>query len=236
MTPMRCMIVDDDAISRALLEGFVAQTDALELVGSYESSIEAANVLRTTQVDLLFLDVEMPGMSGIELARALTVKPKVILVTGKSEYAVEAFDIEVVDYLIKPASYARFLRAVERTSRELPPRTAAESLGDGAGDPDSLFVKVDGRLVKIPLVELSWVEAKGDYVLLHTAKKRYMVHATMKAVEDRLPSAYLRVHRSHLVRVDRIVDIEDGNLVVERHVIPIGASYRAALLARINPL
>ena len=235
MSALRVMVVDDDAVVRTLLEEYLAQTADVTLVGSYESPIAAANALRTEPVDVLFLDVEMPQMSGFDLARALEVRPKVVLVTSKAEYAAEAFDLDVIDFIVKPVSYARLLRAIERARRR--ESTTVPEVPTARAASDHVFVKVEGRLVKVALDEIFWVEAQGDYVLLHTPRKRFMVHGTMKSIEEKLPAAdFVRVHRSHLVRIDRIVDVEEGNLVVERNIIPIGASYRAPLMARLDPL
>ena len=235
MSALRVMVVDDDAVVPTLLEEYLAQTADVTLVGSYESPIAAANALRTAPVDVLFLDVEMPQMSGLDLARALEVRPKVVLVTSKAEYAAEAFDLDVIDFIVKPVSYARLLRAIERARRR--ESTTVPEVPTARAASDHVFVKVEGRLVKVALDEIFWVEAQGDYVLLHTPRKRFMVHGTMKSIEEKLPAAdFVRVHRSHLVRIDRIVDVEEGNLVVERNIIPIGASYRAPLMARLDPL
>lgn len=244
-TPLRALVVDDDPVSRALLARYVGQHDALHLAGVCDSAVAAVPVLRGGEVDVVFLDVEMPEMSGIELVRALDRRPHIVLVTGKAQYAVEAFNVAVSDYLLKPVQYPRFLQAVERVvrAREVeappavrePPAVAAIPPSDSVRD--VLFARVDGRLVRIPLREVHWVEAKGDYVLLHAPRKRYMVHATMKTMEERLPPAdFVRVHRSHIVRLDRIVDLEEATIVVERDVIPVGASYRDALLSRLNTL
>lgn len=240
---LRALVVDDDPVSRALLARYVGQHDALQLVATCASALEAVPVLRGDGVDVVFLDVEMPEMSGLDLVRSLERRPAIVLVTGKAQYAVEAFAVAVADYLLKPVQYARFLQAVERVVRAVgadrtpspgAPPTVASPMGKSR---DVLFARIDGRLVRIPLVEVHWVEAKGDYVLLHAPRRRYMVHATMKTMAERLPAAdFVRVHRSHIVRVDRIVDLEDATIVVERDVIPVGASYRDALLARLNTL
>lgn len=243
--PLRALVVDDDPVSRALLARYVGQHDALRLAGVCESAVAAVPVLRGGEIDVVFLDVEMPEMSGIELVRALDRRPHIVLVTGKAQYAVEAFNVAVSDYLLKPVQYPRFLQAVERVVRarraDAPPEVheapAVAAIPPSNTVRDVLFARVDGRLVRIPLREVHWVEAKGDYVLLHAPKMRYMVHTTMKTMEERLPPAdFVRVHRSHIVRLDRIVDLEEATIVVERDVIPVGASYRDALLSRLNTL
>jgi DNA-binding LytR/AlgR family response regulator len=235
---LTCLIVDDEPMARALLQRFVEQRGGLRLAGACEDALQATRALHEQReagdpVELLFLDVEMPEMSGLELADALGEdRPQIILVTSKAEYAPDAFDVEVTDYIVKPPTYARFLKAVERAERRAAPEPRAASEAAGR-----LFVKVDGRLVQIAFDELEWVEAQKDYVLFHAGGKEHLVYGTMKSVEAKLPAAdFARVHRSYLVRVDKIKDIEDGSLVVGRKVVPVGASYRSRLLARLNTL
>lgn len=232
-SPIRCLVVDDDEMSRTVLEHFVGQHDALTLVGSCESAIEAVNVLRTETIDLAFLDVEMPMMSGLDLVKSLDQRPQIILVTAKQDYAIEAFDVEVTDYILKPLTYARFLKSVQRAQRNLEPAPAEAA----SEEPEYVFIKAEGRLVKLQLDAVRWIEAQGDYVMIHTQDQKYMVHSTMKGMQNKLPSsAFARVHRSYIVRLDQIADIEDTTLVIGRQVIPIGASYRKKLLAQLNTL
>jgi DNA-binding LytR/AlgR family response regulator len=224
---IRCVVVDDDEIFRTVLERYIRQTEGLELLGTCASAIEAANLVRRLRPHLLFLDVEMPEMTGLELVRALDGQTEVILVTGKRDYALDAFDLSAADYLLKPIDYGRFLRSVEKVRVRLASRQP-ESISD------AIFVRDGNRRVRLDLKEIHRVEAQGDYVLVHTPAKKHLVHATMKAIEEMLPgSDFIRVHRSHIVRLDRIVDVEETNLVVGRDVIPVGASYRATLLARL---
>ncbi|MEM1055216.1 MAG: LytTR family DNA-binding domain-containing protein [Bacteroidota bacterium] len=239
---MTCLVVDDDPIARSLVARFAERHDALDLVGTCEDAVEAANVLarRRTEgapVELVFLDVEMPEMTGLELAEALGVaesRPQVVLITSKEEYAREAFEVEATDYLVKPPTYGRFVRAVERVLARAASAPPAEP--EPPTDPNTLFVKADGRLVRLDLREVGWIEAQKDYVLFHSESGDHLVHSTMKALAERLPDPFVRVHRSYFVRVDRIGDVEDSSLVIGRKVIPVGATYRAKLLARLNTL
>lgn len=230
---MHCLVVDDDPLAREVLEHYVERHAGLSLAASVGDAVEAANVLRTADVDLVLLDVELPEMSGLEWLRSLAHRPSVILVSSKEDYALDAFDVEVADYLLKPVTYARFLKAVARAER-----WRASSTPPPASRPaDHVFIKRDGRLVKVDLAAIGWIEAQGDYVLIHAGEDRHLVHTTMKALEARLPAAdFARVHRSFIVRIDRISDIEDTMIVIDREVIPIGASYREALLRRLNTL
>ena len=224
---MTCLVVDDDPVARALTARFVEQHEALTLVGTCEDAVEAMNTLSRmraegTPVELAFLDVEMPEMSGIELADALGsgpdgTRPQVILITSKEEYARDAFDVAVTDYIVKPPTYGRFAKAVERALAQKP---QAEPASD-TQDPESLFVKSEGRLVRLDLGQTPWIEAQKDYVLFHTASGEILVHTTMKALEERLPAPFIRVHRSHFLRTDRIEDIQDSSLVIGRRKEPV---------------
>jgi DNA-binding LytR/AlgR family response regulator len=226
---LSCLVVDDDPVSRELVGHYVQQHDGLALAGSCESAIEATNLLRTQEVDLVFLDVEMPGMSGLEWLSTKPNLPNVIIVSSHREYAVDAFEVDVVDYLLKPVSYARFLKAVDRVVHQS---------SDPIVDPDDhVFLKSKGRLVRLDLVEVLFVEAQADYVLVHTPSDKHLVHGTMKSFEDKLPERdFVRVHRSYIVRQDKIDDVEESSIVVGREVIPIGPSYREKVLGRLPKL
>ena len=230
---MRCLVVDDDELSRTMIEHLLAQHGGLTLVGSCESAIAAAKVLREEVVDLLFLDVEMPGMTGLELMKSMDVRPQVILVTAKEEYAIEAFDVDVTDYLLKPVTYARFLKAVQRAERQASLAEASEA----SQEQEYVFIKAEGRLIKVYLADIQWIAAQGDYMMVHTREHKYLMHGTMKSMEKKLPPHdFARVHRSYIVRIDQIEDIEDTTIVIQRKVIPIGGSYKDALLKRLRTI
>lgn len=224
---LRCLVVDDDPLARLVLERYIASDDHLMLVGSCDTALEAAAVLRDASIDLLFLDVEMPGMTGLELLGAIERLPVVVLVTSNREYAADAFEAGVTDYLIKPVTPARFLKAVARVRARL---------AHGARPVDRwIFVKQEKALVRLDLAEVRRVEAAGDFVMIHTTKRVLRVAATMQEMAARLPAGlFLRVHRSHIVRLDLVTDFEDNSLVIGADVIPVGESYRAALLQRIG--
>lgn len=237
ITNMNCIVVDDDAMARMLIEHYISQTEDLHLVATCESAIEAANILKKQPIDLMFLDVEMPDMTGIEFIESLIHRPEVIMVTSKENYALDAFEIQVADYLLKPVKYARFLKAVQRVQNRFvavvpsAPQTAPKE------EEQNVFIKTEGRLVNLELSDIQWVEAQGDYVKIQTQKEGYVVHGTIKSYEEKLPEgAFVRVHRSYIIRVDQIVDIADASIVIGRSVIPIGASYKEALLKRLKML
>lgn len=224
---MRCLIIADDEFSGAVLQRYVLQTGELDLVTVCASAVIALDVLKSRDVELVLLDTEGTGAAGgLELLRTLERRPALIVVTESHEYDVEAFDVDVVDYLVKPVHYARFLKAVERAQRRLN--------GGQPVPPGSVFLRINGQLTRMPLQDIFWVEAEGEQVKVHTPGKVHLVQHPMKTMEQLLPETdFVRVHRSHLVRVDKIVDVESDNLVVYREVVPIGASYRATVLARL---
>jgi two-component system, LytTR family, response regulator len=227
--PLTCVIVDDDPLSLRLLEGLIAQTEFLSLTKTFQNPVEAVQFLLENQVDMLFLDVEMPGMTGLEILATLEEKPAVILVSSKSEYALDAFQFDVEDYLLKPPTYARFLKAVNKVQEKLSQEQTIQFRGD------FVFVKSDSALIKVDIRQVQWVEALADYVALVTKDKKYVCHSTMKSIESKLPAdQFVRVHRSYIVRIDQIDAIEDKTVSVGKKIIPVGGTYRDSLMDRLN--
>jgi DNA-binding LytR/AlgR family response regulator len=233
---LRCLVVDDDPMSVQVVLNCINNTPFLTAVGSYTNPVEAAEVLRTDPVDLLFLDVEMPLLSGIELLGTLQHPPLVVLITSSKDYAVQAFEHAVVDYLVKPVSYARFLQASQK-ALEAFQRAAAPSdtIEAAAPDADFTFVKVDNKLVRVSFDEVRYVEALGDYVHIVTGQSKLIVYSTMKAVEEKFPSSrFIRVHRSFIVNFNRIQALEDNSVLVEGKLIPVGQTYLRDVMQRLN--
>lgn len=228
------MAVDDDAMTLKIVESLVNRTDFLHLLGTYESSIDASNAFQKQPVDLIFLDVEMPDMTGLELIKTLHPKPAIILISTKPEYALEAFEYEVTDYLLKPiANYGRFLQAAQRARMHIEKKGPVTSFEKA----DHIYLKVDSLLVKFCLEDILWVEAFGDYVKVKTPKKVYMVYATLKSIEDALPGdEFVRIHRSYVVRTDKIDNIDNTNLQITDQILPIGNSHKKNLMERIKVL
>lgn len=224
-------VVDDDDVSRRLMQKFVEQTEFLDLKGSFADAEQALVALQQEDVDLLLLDIEMPKISGMDILRNLKNSPHVILITSNKEYALEAFEHKVDDYLLKPFEYPRFLKAVTHVLEllEADPSTMPENK-------DILFVKHNGRHVKVRTTDIKWIEAIGDYVEIHTVlQKKYVIHSTMKVIDAKLSKPdFVRVHRSYIVRVDHIEEIEDGTLVIGDKFVPIGKSYKKQLMHVLN--
>ncbi|MGB0429999.1 MAG: LytR/AlgR family response regulator transcription factor [Bacteroidia bacterium] len=229
MAVLKSIIVDDEELSRNILKNFVGKTQNLEALALCADGIEASNYLSRHQVDLIFLDIEMPEMSGIDLIKSLSKPPMVILVTSKKEHAIEAFEYNVVDYVLKPFDYTRFLKAVNKA------REIHSSKNESADDDPDIFVKVDSRLVKIKSSDVIWIEALGDYIVINTDESKYIVHNTMKGIESKLSSdKFLRVHRSYIVRLDKIETLDESVIVIKQKIIPIGGTYKSRLLNRLN--
>lgn len=235
-SPLRCLVIDDDPLSIQIVENCIASTNFLTSAGSCTSAVQAAEVLRSQPVDLLFLDVEMPLMSGIDLLRTLQNPPMVVLITSSQQYAVEAFEHDVVvDYLVKPISYARFLKASQRALELATTRTELEPAPATTDTAEFTFMKVDTKLVKVIFDEVRYVEALGDYVHVVTGQSKLIVYSTMKAVEEKFPtSLFVRVHRSFIVNLKRVQAIEDNSIILDGKYIPIGQTYTRDVFQRLN--
>lgn len=229
---MNCIIVDDEYISREILTRLIERVKGLNLVGSCESARSAKALMHEENVDLIFLDVEMPELSGIDLLDMLDDdKPMIIFVTSKEEYAVKAFDFEAVDYLLKPVQRDRFQRAVDKALDLFENKQSVQS------GMTHLFVKKDGNLVRIRLSSIQYIEAAADYMIIFTESERFIVHTTMKGLIERLPEEdFCRIHRTYTVRLDKVEAIEDQAVVVAGKSLAIGGTYKKDFMQKLNKL
>ena len=231
---MNCIIVDDDKLSCKLLEGYVNKYASLNLTGVFNDPVSARNeIARQKDVDLILLDVKMPEMDGFDLIGSLDHPPNIIIVSGGGEFALKAFDFNVVDFLLKPISYARFCKAIDKVVRYFAPKEISKS-----GD-EEIFIKKGSSLVKLKLREIVFVEALENYVTLNTNTDKFTIHFTMKAIESQLPSGvFIRVHRSFIINKSMIQSIKESSLdIMVGHTlrnIPVGKSFRDSLLNDIN--
>jgi two-component system LytT family response regulator len=232
---MNCIVVDDSKMARNAITLLIAGIELLDLKKECESSLEAFNYLKTENIDLIFLDVEMPGMTGIELVKNLKNPPIIILVTSKKEYAVEAFELNIADYIIKPVTMARLMVAVDR-AKEIYDSKGQEIEID-VKEKDYVFVRSKSTLIKIKLSDILYIQALGDYVNIFASDKRHTLHCTLKSIEEKLPSAkFFRLHRSYLVAIDHIDKVAENDAHISKHVIPIGEQYRKELIKKFNLL
>jgi len=228
---MNCIIIDDDQACRSVLEQMIGQTDPLKHIGSFENGLQAMNALKNNETDIIFLDVEMPEMSGIDMLAELDIKPMVILTTSHKEYALDAYEHEVVDYLVKPVTLPRFLKAVSKAEK----RFENLVMGSLSDDRNYFFVRKDSVINKLPISDVLWVEAMGDYVTINTKGKKIIIHSTLRAIESKLPKEkFIRVHRSYIVQLENIKTIEGNTIFLEDAYIPLGTVYKENFLKRLG--
>jgi two-component system, LytTR family, response regulator len=231
---MRCIIVDDNPMARMAMKKLVEQVKDLSLVAECEDAMEAYNFVSKQPVDLLLLDIEMPGMSGLELIKNLGKRsPFIIFTTAKSNYAVDAFELNVVDYIVKPVELSRFLKAIDRVKEAIESNKQEVEVKDK----EFVFIRDSGILKKINADDILYLEAMGDYVKVFTSQRFHIVHATLKSIEEKLPSfKFMRVHRSYIVALNKIDYIEEGVISINGTAIPVADAYRTALNGRLNLL
>lgn len=231
---MNCLIVDDNKMARMAMKQLVSQVNDLLLVGECDNAMEAYNKVNNESIDLLLLDIEMPGMTGLELTKNLGDKsPLIIFTTAKTDYAVEAFELNVVDYVIKPVSPGRFLQAIEKAKEVM----ESNKQDVQVGEKEFVFVRDNGILKRIDINDILYLEAMGDYVKVHTPQKFHVVHSTLKAIGEKLPaSKFMRVHRSYIVALNKIDFIEEGVINIGKTPIPVADAYRGSLNQQLNLL
>jgi DNA-binding LytR/AlgR family response regulator len=231
---MNCIIVDDDIISCKIFEEYVNKSSTLNLIGSYSNSIEARNVITKRQdIDLIILDIQMPELNGFDFIGSLEFHPNIIIISSTEEYALKAFDFNVVDYLLKPVTYGRFAKAIDKTVRYFSRKEVTNT------DDEEIFIKKGSSLVKLKLRDIVYIEALENYVTLITSNDKFTIHFTMKAIENQLPSGvFIRVHRSFIINKSMIQTISEGSLDLNvggtLKSIPVGKSFRDSLLDDIN--
>lgn len=231
---MNCIIVDDDKLSCKILEGYVSKYASLNLIGVFTDAVSARNeITKHKDIDLILLDIKMPEMDGFDFIGSLDHPPNIIVVSGGGEFALKAFDFNVVDFLLKPISYARFCKAIDKVLRYFSPKEISTS-----GD-EEIFIKKGSSLVKLKLRDIVFVEALENYVTLNTNTDKFTIHFTMKAIENQLPSGvFIRVHRSFIINKSMIQAIKENSLdiTIGHSVknIPVGKSFRDSLLNDIN--
>jgi len=232
---MNCIIIEDDKLSLRIIEEFVTKTADLNLLETFNNAVDAINLLgEDNNVQLIFLDIELPDMTGMEFLESLKISPQVIIISSKDKYAVDAFDHEVTDYLVKPVNYARFYKAIERARKRFQMRNGLDKIGK-----DEIFIKKNSTLVRLRYDNILWVEALENYVIFNTFDDKYTIHFTMKAIEQKLPpDKFTRVHRSYIVNTGCIEVIEDNSVLIRvqdgTKNIPIGKSYKDKLMGDLN--
>lgn len=232
------VIVDDEFLARKLLQDYVSKINSLQLVASCANAVEAIEALKNNKVDILLLDIQMPDITGLELVQSLEHKPAVIFTTAYSEFAVDAFNLGVTDYLLKPFDFPRFFQAISKaigSNAQVVDNASKNTLDAVSKSADFITVKADYKLYKINYDDLLFIEGQHEYVTFHTPQRRITALFALKDLEEMLPQdRFVRVHKSYIVSFDHIQDLDKSDVTVAGTKIPVGASYRDELLARLQ--
>lgn len=234
---MNCIIIDDEETARVIINKLCSKFNQINVIGDFPNAMKAIKFLNVNDVDLIFLDIHMPDFTGFDFIRTLKTPPKIILSTSDPKFAIEAFEYDcIVDYLVKPITPERFKRAVLKAETKTISTTDIKKNNETTAD-NHLYVNIDRRLIKIDIPSIYLVEAKGDYISIKTEDKNYTVHSTLKKIADKLPEhLFLKVHRSYIINVEKIIDIEDNSVLIKKDVIPVSRSNRPELMKRLNLL
>ncbi|NMM50131.1 LytR/AlgR family response regulator transcription factor [Marinigracilibium pacificum] len=220
---MKCLIVDDEPLAVKIIERFIEHVDDLEIVKTSDNALEAYNILQHEKIDVLFLDINIPELSGLDLLRTLKSKPLVVLTTAYKEYAVEGFELEVLDYLVKPISMSRFMDSVERIRKAYSSRSGEQDKEDVA---EFTFFKVNKKQVKVFFDEIMWIESLKDYIRIVTPDKSLITHHNLNTVSEILPSHdFYRVHKSFIANMSKVDEMEGNMLLIGRQHIPVGRNF-----------
>lgn len=236
---MNCLIVDDEHLARKLLSAYITKIPELTLAGECENAVQALSLLQQQKIDLMFLDIQMPDLTGVELLKTLKHKPLVIFVTAYAEYALEGYELDVIDYMLKPVAFDRFVLAVNKAAEQHRLRNHSFQSQEIEVVPgkDYFFVKVDYKLVKVRYDEILFVEGMREYVNIQTAQRRHIVYQSMKNMETLLPEGkFARVHKSYIVAMDKIKSLYGNVVEIGEKEIPIGKSYKEEFLKKIETL
>lgn len=227
---INCLIVDDEPLAADVIESFVGKMPHLHLVGKANSGTEALSIIKTNKIDLMFLDIQMPEMTGLEFLKTLKNPPIVIFTTAYPNYALESYEIDAADYLLKPVSFDRFVKAINKAEERI-------KTGNTEDDtPDYIFVKADGKLVRINIEEICYVEGLKDYVIIHTMQSKVVTHNTMKNIEALLLSDdnFIRIHRSYIINLRFVKEIEGNSFRVKDQLLTIGTTFKEEVQSKLE--
>lgn len=234
---INCLVVDDEELARTLLKNYIARLPWLALAGECKNPLEVLPTLQSTPVDLIFLDIQMPEINGMELIKALKIKPLVVFTTAYPDYALDGYALDVVDYLLKPFSFDRFLQAVNKVAERLRrhPLPPEETPGAATPDKDYIMVKSEHRLLRLKFDDILYIEGMAEYVAFHTESSgRVLSLMSLKSLENELPGdRFLRIHKSFIAAVSKVAGMEGNQILLGKAKLPLGASYREAVLRRV---
>ena len=233
---LQCLVVDDEPLARKLLIEYIAKIPSLVLVGTCSNPLEAREIMLSKKIDLLFLDIQMPEITGISFLKSLKSHPMVILTTAYSEYALTGYELDVQDYLLKPITFERFLKAIDKvTQRATPAHGTSETIPSSEGEREFVFVKDGTKIIKVKYDDILYVEGLKDYVVIHTPSKKITSLQRMKAMESELPgSKFIRIHNSFIVALDAIESIQKNEVLIGGKLLPISDGYKKSFMEFID--
>lgn len=227
---IKSIIIDDEPLARELLEGYIKEIPSLELLAVCKDALEAGAFIRENEVDVMFLDIRMPKLSGIHFMKSLSDPPLVVFTTAYPEHAVEGFELEAVDYLVKPIAFERFLKAVNRVADIL--RSRMQEAGPMQ---DALVVKADKKIMRINQEDIRYIQSVGDYLKIVLEERSILVHDTLKNIEGQLlPGQFIRIHKSYIVPLARISYLEGNQVKIGEEMLPVGAAFKGGLIERLR--
>lgn len=230
---LKCIIIDDEPLARKGLKEYIADTDFLQLIGEYDNAVKATEMILKGEVQLLFLDIQMPKLTGLEFFKTLKTPPPVIFTTAYPQYALEGYEVNALDYLVKPISFDRFLKAAFKAKEyyEVREKNSAEARADAGS---YFFIKADNKLIRVDFNEVLFVEALQNYVVIHTTEKKYITYLTFKSVEDYLPAdRFIKTHKSYIIAASRIDSIEGNEIRIGPHHIPISRNLKEEVMEKV---
>jgi DNA-binding LytR/AlgR family response regulator len=230
---IKCLIIDDEPLARKGLKEYIGDVDFLELAGEFDNALRATDMLNKGDIQLLFLDIQMPKITGLEFFRSLQQAPPVIFTTAYPQYALEGFEVNALDYLVKPISFERFLKAAMKAREyyEIREKNISESVASSA---DFFFIKADNKLIKLFFDDVLFAEALQNYVVTHTMDKKYITYLTFKAVEDYLPAdRFIKTHKSYIIAASKIDSIEGNDIRIGQHHIPISRNLKDEVMEKL---
>lgn len=237
---MNCIIIDDEATARAIIIQLCSKISSINILEDFPNAMQAIKYLNQNKVDLIFLDIHMPDFTGFDFIQTLKNPPKIILTTSDPQFAIEAFDYDcIVDYLVKPITLPRFEKAIRKAENIVINSTSTNATSEHTetNSVNDLYININRRLIKIDIPSIYLVVAKGDYINIKTETQNFTVHSTLKKIEEKLPTdLFLKVHRSYIINIHKIIDIEDNSVLIKKDVVPVSRSNRPELMKRLNLL
>ena len=231
---VNCIVIDDEPLARKGLKEYISEVDFLNFVGEAESPLKASSLLSIPDVQLIFLDIQMPKMTGLDFFKTLNNPPPVIFTTAYPQFALDGFDLNALDYLVKPISLERFLKAANKAKEFYELRAKNQSESNKENYTDHVFIKVDGRLVKILFENILFVEALQNYVAVHTKDKKYVSYLTLQSIAEFLPAGiFIKTHKSFIVAINKVDSIDGNNLQIANHFIPVSRSQKEEVLDKL---